>query len=249
MKINYPKTITLFLLLGVSAFLLFRSCSGCGKKETIETKTETTIDTTATVGNVTPEPVVQVPIIDSSIFEKIGEYRALWLAEKRRNDASAKELFAIKEALNDTSLSLLERYGLLQKATTELENELAFVKGNNEGLQKKLEEAANGTYITEGVDSSDSYRLEYRIFSRGPLLKDGFNRKITTYEKTVATTETITKTTYPSLFVGAMYGLQPDARVYSLLVGKDWGKFGLISQMGMTDDLEVQLGVGVKYNF
>lgn len=250
MKVNYLKV---FLAVAALAAIIFalRSCSGCGKSEDSTTKTTTIIEEKpGQTTTETPAPTIEIPKVDSSIYTQLEKYKALWLAEQKRLNASKKDLAEIDALLKDTTLTLEKRYMLLNSAKQRLEREVSIAENNAKELKKKLEEAANGSYMVEGSDSTESYVLDYKIFSRGPLLKDGFQRKVKTFEKKTTTETTTTKTKYPNLFVGAMYGIQPDnVKVYSLLVGKDWGRFGVISQLGMSKDMNLQIAAGVKYNF
>lgn len=247
MKLNYLK-IGLVLTAFVAAIILIRSCSGCGENEETTTTTTTTIEEKPgeTITE-TPTPTIQIPHVDSSIYTQLEKYKALWLAEQKRLNASKKDLAEIEALLSDTTLSLEKRYILVNSAKERLQKEVEIAERNGKELQKKLEEAANGSYMAEGIDSTDAYKMTWRIFSRAPLLKDGFQRKIDVYEKTTTTKTTTTKTEYPSLFVGATY--HPGVNRYSLLVGKDWGKFGVISQFQFDKNVNLNVGAGIKYNF
>lgn len=247
MKVNYLK-ISLTIAAIVAIIILLRSCSGCGSKEETTTNTTTVIEEKpGETTTETPTPTVQIPHIDSSIYTQLEKYKALWLAEKKRLNASKKDLEEIEALLSDTTLSLEKRYTLLNSAKERLQKEVELAEKNGMELQKQLEEAATASYMTEGVDSTESYKMQWRIFSRAPLLKDGFQRKIDVYEKTTTTETTTTKTEYPNLFLGAMY--HPGVNRYSLLVGKDWGRFGVISQLQFDKNVNLTVGGGFKYNF
>lgn len=231
-------------------FFMVRSCSGCGKeKTTVEVTTDTvTTEVPGIVETETPEPTVQIPPIDSSIFVQLDKYKRLWQIERAHYEALQASLQKLEAQLLDTTIDLAVRYNTLAEISNRLKTELAESKANAQKLQDKLEETANGSYLTEGTDSTGEYKLEYKIFSRGPLFNEGFNRKVTVYQKEITNTETTTKIEYPSLFVGAMYspGNGPDK--YSLLAGKDWGRFGVISHFTFDKEINLSIGAGVKIN-
>ncbi len=252
MKVNYLKV---FLVVAALAAIIFalRSCSGCGKSEDSTTTTTTTIEEKPGQTTIeTPAPTIEIPKVDSSIYTQLEKYKALWLAEQKRLNASKKDLAEIDALLKDTTLTLEKRYILLNSAKQRLEREVSIAENNAKELQKKLEEAANGSYMVEGIDSTDEYKLTYRIFSKGPLKPDGFQRKVDVKGKTTTTTTTEepSKSDPKNLFVGAMYGLQgDDSPVYSVFFGKDWKRFGLISQVGVDKNLKTQVSAGIKINF
>jgi hypothetical protein len=243
---SLPRII-LFIAVGLAVFLLAQRCVKCTDNPT-ETKTETT--TTEIPGEVkteTPPPTIQVPHVDSSIFKQLERYKRLWASVQAENLKAEKYWDAVLQNARDTTLDLQSRYDVLLRGFETQKERHEVVIRYSQDLERKLEETANGNYVTEGRDSAEAYTMDWIINSFGPLKKDGFKRVVNVTQKTVM--NTITKTEYADFSIGAIYSYSPDnLQIYSLQFGKDWKRFGLISQIGFTNDRNPVFSGGFKVN-
>ena len=248
MKSTFTKVLVVSVAV-VAIFLTVRRCGdlkGCGKASTETTSDTTTTEVVHPVRTDTPPPIIAVPTVDSSIFARKEYYKKMYQQQKAAMERMEKYLSAVQGKLQDTTLDLESRYAILLAGFEAQRRECAEMTATAAELNRKLEEAANGIYFTEGIDSTSDYRLEWGITSFGPLYPDGFSRQITTYNKTV--TNTVTKYRRP-FSVAALYGFSPDGtKIYSGQIGKDFGRLGIISQFGYNSEKNIVLSGGLKWN-
>jgi len=232
MKKSTLNTIIVAVVAALILLTLFKKCDGCKSTETTTTISDTT--TTTIPGKVeheTPNPVIAVPEVDSSIYRQLENYKRLFMAERNKAEKAKQYFEAVQKSLLDTALNLESRYGILKHAFDVQERLYTVASGQIEYLQKKIVEAASGDYLTESVDSTADYKLTWSIRGYAPLRENGFVRKVDVYQKTITNETTVTKNVYPKFSLSALYGVQPDnTRIYALQLGKDFGRIGLVSQ-------------------
>lgn len=247
---NLPK-ILLFVAVFVGVFLFARNCNnGCSRPDTDQTTTDTvTTQIPGIVETETPSPTIEKPLVDSSVFKQLAKFQTLWRNQMHKNEDLAKYLIAVQDALNDSTLNLQSRYDILQRAFEVQKERAGIVFQYAQDLERKLEETANGDYVTQGKDSTDAYTLDWSINSFAPLKENGFKRTVNVTQREITKETTVTK--YRNSFsVAALYGFTPDdLQIYSVQLGKDWKRVGIISQFGLTNDKQPVFSGGLKINF